>query len=185
MANTTTPKNATNRAPGAKAAVKDDLPNFDDWQERQVGFSPYWTPTVGDWCFGQVIARDDRNPDFVRYLFKAYKDMECRTGPNNDNAEEGPTGEEAPVKKGETFTMSVYHSLSDEFDFQLWLQKKAGIDIPIRVDALKKVATKTEGRKVWKFRVRCSPEHKALLDSKMSEWKRLLEGGEERPALEE
>lgn len=186
MANTTTPKNATNKAPvgGSKAAVSADLPDFDKWDDRQIGFAPYWAPEVGDWCYARVIARDDRNPNFVRYLLKAYKDTECRTGPKL-------SGEPRIIRKGETFSMSVFTSLVDEFDFHVWLNKKAADkEIPIRIDAVRKTETATideetgEKRKVWNWRVRVAPEHRLFLDKMMTEWKRLLEGGEERPALE-
>ncbi len=157
-----------NKMVGASA---DDVPDFDKWTDLQIGFAPYWHPKVGGWIFGQLIGKDSRDPEFVRYQFKALKDTECRRGPSNENEGEGPTGESVLVKKGETFSMSVYYSLADEFDYHLFYASKTGNAVPVRIEAIKKVPTKKYV--VWNFRAQVSPDTAQQLNQNRDEWRRL------------
>jgi hypothetical protein len=163
----------------------EDLPDFDKWDKIQTGFAPYWWPEMGKSCYGRVVAKDMRNPKFIRYLFIAGAEHDCRRGPKNDDVDAGAIGEPVIVKKGETFSMSVAHSLQDELDFQLYLMEKEEEDIYVRILAEKKTKTAHESgaRFVWHFDVRNDPKYTPLLTQNRSEFMRLKAGGEDRPQI--
>lgn len=158
----------------AKTIVLD--PNdYSKWSPIQIGFAPYWHPTEGAACVGSVIEKDDRNPNFVRYLLKAYAKLECKRGPRE-------TGQSVVVEAGETFSMGVFSSMIDEFDFHLYMQKVAKQDIPVRIEAVNKTPTSTpvdendpegEKRQVWNWKMFTPPEKKKILDSKRDDYRRL------------
>lgn len=135
-----------------QASTVQGLPDFSGWQERQVGFSPFWRPEAKQWFFGQVIDLDDRDPEFVRYLCVAGMDLDCYTG-----SEEAGTLKPVKVHKGDTFTISVYSQLKEEFDLYL----AADFPVPVRVEALEKI----KGGKghVWLYKVQVAPETNNLL----------------------
>lgn len=133
-----------------------EVPNFEGWVDEQVGFAPYWNPEEGKWLYARVIARDERDPSFVRYLMQAGMDTECHRGAE---------GEAVKVKRGEHFTISVYFSLRDLFDLYL----ETGIRPFIKVLAVKEVPTKTTGRNVWTWKVQVSPDDKKMIDAKKKE----------------
>jgi hypothetical protein len=164
------------------------LPDFDKWDKIQTGFAPYWHPEPGKFCFGRVVAKDARNPKFVRYLLVAACDHECRRGPKNDESSEGAVGEWVKVKAGETFSITDYHSVSDELDLQLFMLMKHDIQFPVRILAEKKKKTNhPEGnRSVWEFDVRNDPKFTPLLTKHRGEYMKLKASGEgeEREQLE-
>lgn len=184
MANTTGKNPAPNKGTQAKAN-EEELPDFSKWTPLQIGFAPYWHPEPGKRFFGEIVQRDDRDPEFVRYLVKTHKTEECRRGPNNDDTAKGAVGEKVIVNKGDTFSISVYYSLADEFDFHLFFAEKTGRHVPILVEALKTVKTKG-GQDVWQWRVLVSPEDKQALDGRRDEYRRFKtgEGDGGRPELE-
>ncbi len=75
-----------------------------DWKEEAVGFPPYWKAEVGEGIRGILLARDDRDANFVRYHIEATVPVECRKGKVDD-------GEVVTVGTGEIFTMSAYRGL--------------------------------------------------------------------------
>jgi uncharacterized protein affecting Mg2+/Co2+ transport len=162
------------------------LPDFDKWDKIQTGFAPYWHPEQGKYCFGRVVAKDNRNPRFVRYLLVAECAHECRRGPKNEDSDAGAVGEWVKVKAGDTFSITSYHAMSTELDYQLYLLEKFGAQIPIRILAEKKVKTAHEdgNRTCWQFDVRNAPEHTKILTQHRGEYLRLVSGGEEREQLE-
>ncbi len=164
-----------------------DLPDFSKWTAHQIGFAPYWKPgEPGAWCYMKIVAVDNRNPLFVRYHCTALKETECRRGPGNDNADEGPTGEVVIVKAGDAFSISVYHALREEFNFFLYARSQHGIDVPMKLTATKKVATKhVEGRKVWNWELLSNPEARPALEKHRDEFLKLIAGEAEREQLEE
>jgi len=128
-----------------------------NWVDEQVGFSPYWNPDNDKFFIGAVSARDERDPEFIRYLIKAAVDTECKRG-SDENAED------VLVKAGEFFTVSVYYSLRDLFDFYL----ESGLRPFIKVTALKEVKTKNKNT-CWTWRVQISPKDKAVVEKKRIE----------------
>ena len=134
------------------------IPNTDGWVTEQTGFAPYWNPVEGASFFGIVVEKDERDPEFVRYLMKAVCDTPCKTG-SEDNEED------VLVKAGDYFTVSVYFSLQGLFDFYL----ENGINTVMKVTAKKQVPTKKTGRKVWQWQVQVSPKDKQLADRKRAE----------------
>ncbi len=162
------------------------MPDFDKWTDLQIGFAPYWHPKAGEWIYAELIAIDARDPQFIRFQFKSLKTMECRRGPANEDESAGAVGEVVTVNPGETFSVSVYYSLMDEFRFHNYYRNKTGQPVPIRVDALKKVKTASkEGRMVWNFRVRTTDEIRAALEPFRDDYRALMAGDDtERPQLD-
>jgi hypothetical protein len=161
--------------------IEKGMPDFDKWSEEQVGFAPYWKPAEGKWFFGMPIAIDMRDPKFVRYQFIAGADTPCQRGPSD---EEDERSEAVTVKKGETFSLSVYYSLRDVFDQYLQFGSDTEKPILCRVDAVRTVPTKNQP-KCWQFKVRVSPEQKKELTAWRAKNVKVLAAGSERPALEE
>ncbi len=159
-----------------KGPSGENLPDFDKWDKIQIGFAPYWHAEEMKFCYGEVIAKDARDPDFIRYLILAHADHDCRRGPQE-------TGEEVKVRKGECFSISSWHSLSQELDYQLFLKEKGHEGIAVRILAEKKVPTSNAGRTVWQFDVRNDPKHTPMLNKHRGEYQRLVAGGEDRPQL--
>lgn len=164
-------------------AAADDMPDFSTWTDRQIGFAPYWTPVEGESMFGKIVAVDMRDPEFVRYQFICLQpELLCHRGPV-----EG--GEEVMVKKGDTFSMSVYSQLADEMLFHL----ESGISPPTKITAKTKSKTATVGRTVWNFRCQVSNEDDAKLRVLQPAWQKSRALGmsgvgtaaTERPKLDE
>jgi len=150
--------------PDTKAAEKNaspgillegqEVPDFATWEELQVGFAPYWNPSPGAWFYGQIVEKDERDSDFVRYLVRAGTATACKRGPND-------AAEEVTVKPGEYFSVSVYYSLRDTFDIFL----ESGFRPFIRVLAVKEVKTKTVGQTCWTWKVNIAPQDKKLFET--------------------
>jgi hypothetical protein len=134
------------------------VPDFSKWEEEQVGFAPYWNPEPLKWFLGRVVARDERDPDFVRYLMRAELDTPCKRGPVND-------AEDVMIRKGEFFSISVYHSLEGLFNTYL----EIGVTPAMKVTAVKEVPTKKSGQTCWTWKVQISPEDKKLLNKKRAD----------------
>ncbi len=164
-----------------KNPTVEGLPDFDKWTDEQIGFAPYWQPGIGKWFFGMPVAIDMRDPKFIRYQFIAGADTPCKRGPSD---EENERSESVVVKKGETFSLSVYYSLRDIFDQYLQYGAETGKPVLVRVDALKTVPTKNQP-KCWQFRARLDPvQSKALAVWRLKNMK-VLPPAAERPALED
>lgn len=76
--------------------------------EEQISFAPYWKPIVGASFVAKPIARDERDPEFIRFVMQAYQDMDCFSGPVEDAAE-------VKVEKGKYFSISDYKALPLDF----------------------------------------------------------------------
>lgn len=174
-ATATDPKNAKNTAPGA--VDKDGMPSFEGWEEEQVGFAPYWNPEEGKFFYGKVVARDERDPDFMRYLVQALMPHQCKRGAADD-------AEDVLVGTNEYFSISVYYSLSEPFDFALENFTAKGDPMPMKVTAIKKVKTKA-GQPCWTWKMHLPPEYKKKLQA-ARELDRLAKAADaqERAALE-
>lgn len=174
--NTTKAQNATNKAPNQGAA---DPMDFSSWEEEQVGFAPYWNPEENKFFVGTVVARDERDPEFLRYLIKAAVDTQCKRGPVDE-------AEEVLVKKGEFFSISVYHALAEPFDFILENFTSKGEDLLTKLTAVKETKTKTQGRTVWQWKMHLPPEHKKKLNAMKETVRRAaLAEQAERKAIEQ
>lgn len=144
------------------------LPDFSGWEERQVGFAPYWEPEAGQKFFGQVIDFDDRDEKFHRYLCVAGGPLDCFTG-----SEEQGTKTAKRVNKGDTFTISVYAQLKEEFELYL----SAPFPVPVLVEAKEKI----KGGKghVWLYTVKVAPETNEKLRAFKAKMRtEALKGGE-------
>ena len=174
------PKNAKNTAPaGDKGAPAFELPDFESWEKEQVGFAPYWNPEPGKWFYGTVVSRDERDPEFVRYLVKTYAPITVQRGPKED-------AELIELKPGDLFSISVYYSLAEPFDFILEHFVLLGKEVPMMVKALKEVKTKKAGQTCWTWEMRLPPEWKKALADKRTELRlAAAHDAEERAALAE
>lgn len=122
------------------------------WEDEQVGFPPYWNPSVGKVFMGTPLFKDERDPDFIRYHIQASRDEVCATGPADG-------AEPVPVKKGEIFTVSAYSGLPlDEF-----------FGLEMMAVALKLVPTKKAGQERWVWKVRLPPQSKKLLQERRAQ----------------
>lgn len=165
----------------------DSLPDFSTWTPHQIGFAPYWRPqNPNDWCYMKIVAKDVRNPEFIRFLCTALKHTKCRRGPGNNNADEGPVGEEVEVKPGDSFSISVYYSLAEEFDFFNYLRMIHGLDVPMKLTAVKKTATKhVDGRKVWNWELLSDPVKRPAIEEHRDEFLKLQASNNEETAREQ
>lgn len=143
-------------------APKFEIPDFSKWEKEQVGFAPYWQPEPGQSIYGAPVQRDERDPDFVRYLVRAYMPIKCCRGPEDAR-------EEVTVQPGELFTVSVYSSLAEPFNFLLENFVAAGKEIPMYLKAEKQVKTKKAGQTCWTWDMRFAPEVKKLVHAKRFE----------------
>lgn len=159
------PKNKTE-----EQTANGQVPNFDNWQEEQVGFAPYWNPEEEKWFYAQIIEKDERDPNFVRYLMRAGMDTPCKRGSDANQ-------EDVLVKAGEYFTISVYYSLQGAFDFYL----ETGIRPFMKVIALKEVKTKTSGQTCWTWKLLVSPESKKQLEAARVKHRQMSDAGEFPP----
>src|SRR6267142_3539793 len=167
MSNKVSPKAKTEDIKNGPA-----LPDFSNWSDEQIGFSPYWTPAPGKWTYARPIARDERDPEFIRYLFVALMPTPCRRGPGEDSPLKD-NGENVTVAPGETFSMSVYYQLRDLFDFYLETGILDQANSGVRIEAIKEVPTKKSGQTVWQFKAQVDPKVRPLLDAKRAEIRQL------------
>ena len=167
--------NANTKSVQSKAAPvgNDDMPDFSKWTKRQIGFAPYFQPEAGQSWFGKIVARDERDPAFMRYLVVAGRAMTCYRGPADD-------AEKVEIGKGEQFTISIHRGVEDEFDLYL----ESGLQPYCLCTATKKGKTKT-GNDFWHYQVQVSPEDDVKLLSYVRDREaRRLGGSSGRPALE-
>lgn len=155
-------------------------PDFSTFTDEQIGFAPYWNPETGKEFYGALVARDERDPEFVRYLVMnlSNRPLACSRGPA-DNAEE------VLVQKGETFSISVYHQLREAFDFYLDVQSHKLMVVPMRLIAQDKVKTASRNE-VWRFKLQVPMDVKKKLDAIRHELRaQLTQSSDERKAIQE
>jgi len=146
------------------------IPNFENWEEEQVGFAPYWNPEENKWFYAQVVDKDERDPQFVRYLMRAGMDTPCKRGPVDSQ-------DDITVKTGEYFSVSVYFSLQGAFDFYL----ESGIKPYMKVLAINEVKTSTPGRTCWTWKLLVSPDDKKKIQGAREKLRQLSDAGEFPP----
>jgi len=135
-------------------SVVSELPDTTGWVTDSGGaFPPYWKADAGKKIFARPLARDERDPAFVRYVLLALMTIECAAGPKNDR-------EVIVVKKGEKFTCSAYGGLH--------LEDYMGMDVVIEV-LPEKGKSKETGYEYWIFEVKVSPENAAILVARRAE----------------
>lgn len=130
-----------------------------DWVEQQTGFPPYWNPAISDEGKGngfaaRVMARDERDPDFIRYVLQATKGLRCHNGPAED-------AEEVLVKAGEYFTCSDYAALP--------LADYFGEEVVVITKGKRKLnpsERNPQKRDLWQFRILTSPETSMRLQAR-------------------
>jgi hypothetical protein len=132
------------------------LEGFDNWEEEQVGFPPYWNPELGVRISAKVIALDVRDELFHRWTLQATrKSIQCAIGPAED-------AEPVTVKPGELFTCSAYAGLP--------LDLFVGLEVLIYVSDKRKLpgneASKGVKRDLWVFKLLVAPESKKLLEER-------------------
>lgn len=170
---------AKNTAPVAAPVnvTEEGMPDFSKWSEEQIGFAPYWSPEPGESIFATVLVRDERSADFERYILRCEQPrLMCKRG-------KAINATEVEVKKGDSFTVSIYDSIEEAFDFYI----ASGLQPRIQLTAEEKIPTNTPGRSVWKWKLMVDPTVRPALDKlragvaakQMSNGKK-----EERPALE-
>lgn len=143
------------------------IPNFDTkgWVEEQVGFAPYWEADKGQKIIARLVGKEEKEGTFTRYLLQAGQDMVCYRGAktlDDDGKSIKGSAEKVNVKKGEFFTMSVFHSLQGLFDFY----EETGLKPWMQIHAVEKVKTSTPGQMVWTWKLLVSPEDKKRADAK-------------------
>lgn len=145
-----------------------------DWIDERFGFAPYWNPNEGESIVCKLVARDDRDPEFVRFLVEALAPTKCFTGPKEDAKPE-------LVEAGQTFTLSAYYSVDQKFSEYMEL----GVFPTLQLTAAEKIKLKKDPRKtVWKFTAKLHPDTAKQLSA--ARQAKALNGGNPagRPALE-
>lgn len=144
------------------------------WEREQTGFPPYWKPKhEGDLFFGKPILKDERDPEFPRFVIQATKfPIVCQQGPADG-------ADVVIVRPGDYFTCSVWSALPLE-DF---------IDIETCVMAEKErklpgnEASKGVPRKLWVWNARVTPESRKLIRERRQETAKALAEGRTGAAL--
>jgi hypothetical protein len=163
-----------NKAPVTTANVADNFAAPEGWENEQIGFPPYWNPTMKEDDHGKTIPgtgnaflaipidTDERNPEFKRYVLEAVRPITCRKGPADD-------AEEILVQQGEFFTCSVYAALP--------LEQYYGIPVfvqPVRKRKLPPSQEVNQKRDLWDFSLKVSPADKKKLKERRTEELALL-----------
>ncbi len=131
----------------------------DDYVEEQVTFPPYWKPDVAKGWRGVVIARDEREMNFPRYIIESSLTLDCRTGKVND-------GEIVTVHPGMNFSISAYKALP--------LDRYFGLEVAVICTAQRTGLPPNENsegmpRDMWVWKMMVSPQVKELLVSRRKE----------------
>lgn len=166
-------------APGTSTPKSEAEKSFDQffaadvpegWVDEQVGFPPYWSPEMGSAFRGMIMYRDERQPEFIRYVVQASAPIRCHRGPSDDEQEE------VIVQPGELFTTTAYAALPLEryFGFEVWVLAEKKRTLAASTNPNAKEGQKRK-REQWDFRIRVSPETKKLLDDQRSETAKLLQ----------
>lgn len=154
------------------------------WENEQIGFPPYWNPSMkldekgktipetGNSFLGIPIDLDERNPDFPRYVIEAIRPIICKKGPAED-------AEEILVKPGEFFTCSNYAALplKEYFGYEVWVA-------PSRKRKLAANEENPQKRDLWDFDLKVSPKTKLLLKQRRAQEATALREKQERYRLE-
>lgn len=140
---------ATNEEILDKISNPDALPEFKDFEEEQLAFPPYWEAGEGKWFYAMIVACDDRDKNFVRYVAQAEMPLECAKG-----AKKGKSAnyEKIVVQKGEFFTLSAYAGLP--------LDRYIGIRVLVKTKGQRDVG---QPQPMWDFSLKVSPEDKKIL----------------------
>lgn len=126
------------------------------WEDddKGGGFPPYWNPQLGNSFQGVIIRRDERDPDFIRYVIQATDLITCATGPA-DNAEE------IIVEPGQLFTCSAYATMN--------LEEYFGLEVKVITYKTRKLPgnenSRGAPRDLWEFKYKLPPDSKRLLDN--------------------
>lgn len=132
-----------------------------EWVEEQVGFTPYWEVEQGKYFLGIPSARDERDPEFVRYVFTAVEPTVCQRGSKRQNEVE-----QVIVQPGEQFSISVWKVLERVFDEYF----EIGVTPMCKVTALREKPVKSDNTKTyWEWKVEVSPATKKKLAAKRAE----------------
>jgi hypothetical protein len=156
-------KSSTKSPPGGEEIEEFDVSMFEaaqEWVEQQTGFPPYWNPVVdedsgkGNGFKAKVMARDERDPEFIRYVLQATMGLRCQNGPADD-------AEEVLVKPGEYFTCGDYAALplSDYFGEEV-------VVLTIRKRKLAANEKNPQKRDLWNFKILVSPETALRLEER-------------------
>lgn len=136
---------ATDKSPKATAGTPANVSQAPEgWVDEQTGFPPYWTPVEGASFRGTVMARDDRDPKFNRYVISSSTPLECAQGPAED-------AEPVHVLPGDMFSLSTYAALplDDYMGFEVF------------VTAVNKRKIQGGSQDLWIFKLKVSPDTKA------------------------
>lgn len=130
------------------------------WKKISVGFPPYWKGSLGRAFRGQVLMRDDRDPDFVRYhiLNTAGKSLKCQKGPVDDE-------EIIMVDPGDIFTVGGFAGLPLDTFFGHEVVAQIVNERTLPGNEL----SKNRPRSFYDFEVTVSPETQKLLRQQREE----------------
>lgn len=123
-----------------------------DYEEVQIGFAPYFSPSEGAKFKGRLVDADATNPEFIRFTFIAESPTECFRGPSDDQ-------ESVLVKQGEAFTVSAYA--------QIKFEEYGGMSMIVGFK--EKVKTSTAGRSVWLMSLKLHKDDYKILQARKFE----------------
>lgn len=132
----------------APQAFEDEKFDETGAEEEQIGFPPYWKPSNGRKFKAKVIALDERDPMFPRWVLQSTHNIACESGPADD-------AEPRLVKAGEFFTMSLYAALP--------LERYFGCDVIVEA---KEERDLQGGKSLWVFGLKITPETKQIVEAR-------------------
>ncbi len=153
---------------------KEILDSVKDWEKEQTGFPPYWKPKMeGDLFFGKPILKDERNPEFERFVVQATKfPIVCQQGPADD-------ADIIIVRPGDYFTVSVWSALplEDFIDIETCVMAEKSRKLPGNDDS------GGVPRKLWTWNVKVTTEARKLIRERRQETAKALTEARKGEAL--
>jgi hypothetical protein len=145
---------------------KQILATLENWEKVDIGFPPYWTPSVGKVIVARVAALDFSDPAFHRIVLQATRvDIPCQRGPAAD-------AEAITVKVGDFFSMSEYAGMNLENFIDMEVFIKCSGERPVPADKARGLGS----RNMYEWTVMVSPEDKKKLQGMRAGQMKLLAG---------
>lgn len=120
-----------------------------------TGFAPYWSPAPGKGFTARLLSRDERDSEFVRYVFEVIKgEVPCASGPKDAQIA-------VTAKVGDHFAVSSYATLAPIFDEYM----NAGISPIVNLKAVSEEKASKPGQTFWKFDLQISKTEQMALQA--------------------
>lgn len=155
---------------------KEILDAVKDWEREQTGFPPYWKPkAAGDLFLGKPILKDERDPNFPRFVVQATQfPIVCQQGPADG-------ADIVIVRPGDYFTCSVWAALplEDFIDIESCVMAEHSRKLPPN--------EQSDGRprNLWTWNVKVTKESRLLVRERRQETANALKASRDMQQLTE